>query len=281
MRGPTAYETYLQRLADYYKIKRIDKPEWIDKASRYYSRLYYSARSFSEMCHDTAIPKATMEYLANLGEDSLDDLPKELISGGGDINSVLKDMYRELLSGKEEYFINEWTLSKAGRRKMREFVNRIPSASGIMPPKCEFTNVPKDISFSNRIYDFKAEYELTVTLAGSRICLRNGDGDSRHTEYIDFTERFLDEVIPMLQWENFENLLHEKDRSEGRDESIYQDFKTVLVDVNWNEFDLKLSPDNCDNVFMRLLRLVWEEYGEIMSEKGWVLPWFYTLGWTK
>ena len=28
MRMPTAYENYLRRMEDYYKIKNIDKPEW-------------------------------------------------------------------------------------------------------------------------------------------------------------------------------------------------------------------------------------------------------------
>lgn len=33
---------------------------------------------------------------------------------------ILKNMYNELMSDKNTYFINEWTLIKCGRKKMRE-----------------------------------------------------------------------------------------------------------------------------------------------------------------
>lgn len=163
---------------------------------------------------------------------------------------------------------------------MRSYVDKIPSANNIMPPQNEFTNVPRDISFSNRIYSYEAEYELSVSLAGSRICLRNGNDDSQDTLYIDFTERFLDNIISMVKWERYENLLREKDRSKDRDDSIYQDFKTVLVDINWNEYDLDLICALADNPFMEVLWLVWEEYEDILREKNLVLPWFDILGWS-
>lgn len=281
MRKSTEYENYLFRLIKYYKIKNMETPSWIGKAKHYYTKLYYTARDLSEMCTNTAIPKATMEYLANLEIEPLDDFPIEMTEGRANINSVLMDMYKELIDGRDIYFINEWTLSKLGRKKMREYINMLPTVHGIMPPKNEFTNVPDSISFSNRAYGFKAEFALTVTMAGSRICIRNGDGDSRKTEYIDFTEGFLDNIIPLVQWENLKYLLHKKDRSEECDDSIYQDFKTVLVDIDWNEYDLKLSAGNEDNIFIKVLELVWKEYADIFREKGLVLPWFEVLGWSE
>lgn len=33
---------------------------------------------------------------------------------------ILKNMYNELMSDKNTYFINEWTLTKCGRKKMSE-----------------------------------------------------------------------------------------------------------------------------------------------------------------
>ena len=104
MRLPTAYEIYLHRLKDYYKIKHLECPTWIDKASSCYSRLYYSHRSFADMCSNTAIPKYTMEYLANLETENMEDIPDELIEGSVDINAILKEMYKELMSKKELYF---------------------------------------------------------------------------------------------------------------------------------------------------------------------------------
>ncbi len=275
MRMPTAYENYLRRMEDYYKIKNIDKPEWIDLARIYYGRLLYSARTLSEMCANTNIPKSKMEYLANLESIDTDVLPRELSEGGKDINAVLKQMYEELVSNKDEYFVTEWTLTKKGRRKMREYIDSIPSARGIMPPNCEFNNVPGHISLSNRIYSTNAEYELFVSMDGSRIGLKSSDAKL----YLDFTERFLDLIIPMMQWERIENMLHKKNRSDDRDESVYQDFKMVLVDINRNEYDLNLLTESRENPFMQLLKLVWEEYEDVLKDNNMVLPWFSVLGW--
>ena len=277
MRRATEYETYLRRMRDYYRIKHIECPSWVDKAIQYYNYLYYAKKDYGEMCSNTALSKRTMEHLSHLEKETLEGLPAELVSGSSDINTVLIEMYNELISNKDVYFINEWTLSKIGRHKMREFTDRIPSVGGIMPPENEFTNVPDNISFSNRIYSADAEYDLTITLGGSRICVRNGN--RKDTEYIDFTEGFLDRIIPMAQWENFKYLLRKKDRSDDRDESVYQDFKTVLVDINWNEYDLDLRAPIENDPFIDMLKLVWDEYSIILMEKGLVLPWFNTLGW--
>ena len=48
---------------------------------------------------------------------------------------ILKNMYNELMSGKNAYFINEWTLIKCGRKKMREYVDELPAFGRIMPPE--------------------------------------------------------------------------------------------------------------------------------------------------
>lgn len=282
MRRRTEYEAYLVRMRAYYRIKQLEQPAWIEAARRHYSLLYYTKQELGEMCSNTNIPKSEMEWLASIKDKPYrerTDLPEELKKETKDIYKCLSELYDVLMDGKDEYFINEWTLTKKGRRKMREYIDKMPSVGKIMPPKTEFTNVPDRISYSNRIYSFDAEYELTVTLGGSRICIRNGDSDYRHTEYIDFTERFLDEVIPMVQCERLYGCLKAKDRSKDRDDSVYQDFKTVLVDINWNEYDLKLLAESDSNPFMELLRLVWEEYGETLRERNLVLPWFKVLEW--
>lgn len=282
MRRPTEYEMYLMRMRAYYRIKKLDQPPWIESARRHYGLLYYAKRELGEMCSNTNIPKSEMEWLASIKDKSYReriDLPEELKKETTDIYICLSELYNELIDGKDEYFISEWTLTKQGRRKMREYIDKMPSVGRIMPPKTEFTNVPDSIEYSNRVYGFKAEYELTVTLGGSRICIRNGNSDCRHTEYIDFTERFLDAVIPMVQRERLHCYLRPKDRSEERDDSIYQDFNTVLVDINWNEYDLNLLTEPNTNPFVELLHLVWEEYGETLKERDLVLPWFKVLGW--
>lgn len=101
--------------------------------------------------------------------------------------------------------------------------------------------------------------------------------------YRNFTAHFLDEIIRLVQWEDIKNVTHKKERCNERDDSRYQDYKKVVVDVqdftNAEEFDLILSPAQADNVFMKVLKLIWEEYGEILEEKGLVVLWFYRLGW--
>ena len=279
MRGPTAYETYTRRLEDYYKIKHLECPSWIRKAAGYYNFLYYSKEVFGDMCSCTHIPKSTMELLSHIETIISDEIPDELVSGGSETINILKEMYQELISNKELYFIDEWTLSKPGRRKMREFTDRIPSVSGIMPPKTEFTNVPGSISFSNRC--FQSEFELTISLNWSCIYVRNGNKDYRETVEIAFNEKFLDRIIPLAQLDNFENIDMEICVDKDRDESVYQSFRTVLVDVNWYYYDLNLITPNEGKLFIDMMKLVWDEYSSILIEKGLVLPWYKTMKWTE
>ena len=280
MRVPTPYEQYILRLKDYYMIKGMERPSWIDAAGRYYSMLFHSSRDLNEQCSNTNIPSATMEWLSKLDQSlALEDLPVELREGSKDYVMVLSEMYNTLTEGFDEYFINEWTLSRAGRKKMREYLNALPSVRSINPPKTEFNNVPLHLAYSNRMSWANAEYELTITAGGSRICLKNGNPDSRHTVYIDFTESFLDGIIPLMQWESLIPFLH-KNTDKDKDDSVYQDFSTVLIDANHYYYDLKLQDADENNPFIKVLRLVWEEYKSIFIGKDLVLPWFKTLGWT-
>ena len=279
MRGPTEYESYLHRMGDYYRIKQLEQPEWIYSAMWEYGSLYYAARKLAQICSDTNIPKSVMEWLASIKNKSYlerTDLPEELKNV--DAYNCLAELYDELIHGKEEYFLHEWTLTKKGRRKMREYIDKMPSVRSLKPPRTAFTNVPDSINYMNSAWS-DSEYELTVTLGGSRICIRNGDNDFRHTEYIDFTERFLDAVIPLVQRERLYGYLKPNDMVDDRDDSIYQDFETVLVSINRHAYDLNLLTESGSNPFIELLRLVWEEYGDTFKERNLVLPWFQILGW--
>ncbi len=282
MRRPTAYEIYLSRMRDYYKIKNHEQPDWIEQASIHYYRLYNAKQDLDKMCSNSGISKSTMEWLASIKDNSYQqraDLPEEIKIRAADIFRCLSDLYDELIEGKNEYFIHEWTLTKTGRRKMRDYINKMPSLGEVTPPQTDFTNVPDTISYVNRMHRLDAEYELTVTFNGSRICVRNGDKDYRDTEYFSFTERFLDSVIPIVQRERLSVYLKEKDRSENRDDSIYQGFKTVLVDLDRDDCDLNLLTESDSNPFIELLHLIWEEYADTLKEKDLVLPWFKVLGW--
>ena len=82
-----------------------------------------------------------------------------------------------------------------------------------------------------------------------------------------------------MQWESLIPFLHKKTDKE-KDDSVYQDFSTVLIDANHYYYDLKLQDADENNPFIKVLRLVWEEYKRIFIGKDLVLPWFKTLGWT-
>ena len=123
-----------------------------DKADRYYRRLVDAKRYMGEICTSTNISKENMKWLESLETESLDDLPVEMRSETR-VNDCLVGMYKELMAGKDEYFINEWTLSKKGRHKMREYIDAMPSIRDVEPPQIEFTNVPYDIDFSNGILE--------------------------------------------------------------------------------------------------------------------------------
>ena len=133
--------------------------------------------------------------------------------------------------------------------------------------------------FSNRFNWVNAEYELFVAVVGSRICIKNGNPDSRHTEYIDFTPAFLDKIIPLMQWESLFPFLEEKNYGKDTDDSIYQDFSKVLVDVNRYKYELDLQHVSEGNPFTDILRLIWCEYETVLKDKELLLPWFRLLGW--
>ena len=134
MRMPTIYEKYLWRMRDYYRIKGLERPSWIDAATRYYSMLFYAGRELHEQCSRTNIPKETIEWLSSLDHSLVsDDLPLELREGARECVAVLSEMYHTLIEGKDRYFINQWTLSREGRKKMREYLNILPSVRNIIP----------------------------------------------------------------------------------------------------------------------------------------------------
>lgn len=280
MRGPTPYEEYLWRLRDYYRINRLQQPSWLDAATKYYGMLFYAGRELHEQCSNTNIPKTTMNWLSELDKSLIsEDLPAELREGARDCVTVLSEMYHTLIEGTDKYFINQWTLSRAGRKKMREYLNILPSVRNIMPPKTEFTNVPTHLIFSNRIDWVNSEYELFVAIVGSRICIKNGNPDSRCTEYINFTPAFLNKVIPIIQWEALLPFLDKKSYGENMNDLIYQDFSKIQIEINQFIYELDLQSTSKDNPFIELLKLVWDEYETVFREKKLILPWFKTLSW--
>ena len=63
------------------------------------------------------------------------------------------------------------------------------------------------------------------------------------------------------------------------DDSNYQGFSKVQIEINRYSYELNLQPAPEGNPFMEILKLVWEEYEAVLREKDLVLPWFKVLGW--
>lgn len=275
MRKPTQYEIYIRRLKDYYRIKKIEEPEWVEKASRYYRRLFYTHSDFWDICTSTNISKETMKWLSSLKTESLDGLPDELICETS-INDALIAMYEELMAGKDEYFIKEWTLSKKGRHKMRDCVNAIPSIRNIAPPHNAFTNVPNDVYFSDDSSVWDGGYTLAVMMDASWILIRNKN--EGREERLIFTENFLDDVISLLQLDNLYPYMVERDLSRDSEQrALYHDFQAVKISVGWSDYFAQLSDISDDNPFVKLLELIKKEYSATIEEKHLVVPWFKIL----
>ena len=83
----------------------------------------------------------------------------------------------------------------------------------------------------------------------------------------------------MIQWESVNPFLGEKRINGDLDDSNYQGFSKVQIEINRYSYELNLQPAPEGNPFMEILKLVWEEYEAVLREKDLVLPWFKVLGW--
>lgn len=72
-----------------------------------------------------------------------------------------------------------------------------------------------------------------------------------------------------MQWENLIPFLKRKNYDDIIDDSIYQDFSVIQVETNWYNYELNLHAVPEDNPFMKILRLVWDEYKTVFKEKIW------------
>lgn len=82
-----------------------------------------------------------------------------------------------------------------------------------------------------------------------------------------------------MQWETLASYLRERKYDEERNDSVYQDNSRMAIDINHYFCDLNLLTKEETNPYIKILKLVWDEYEDVLREKSLVLPWFKLLGW--
>ena len=130
MRKLSAYEMYLSKLRRSYGWDKA--PRWIAEAQRL---LCDSKRELMNQCSGQSVSKEAMTWLEGLKEKIVpNDFPPEIREHVKIYRNVLSEMYLTLTGNRNEYFISEYTLTKAGRRKMREYLDMLPDVPDIEPP---------------------------------------------------------------------------------------------------------------------------------------------------
>ena len=72
--------------------------------------------------------------------ESIDDIPEDLKENYKISFNAVQEMYNNLITDKDRYFICEWTLSKAGRKLVRQYQEKIGSALKLKVPQNNFTS---------------------------------------------------------------------------------------------------------------------------------------------
>ena len=126
MRLPDDYEKYLIDLER--KSNTCYKYEYIKNAKSCYSLCVHFIKMLHLHCSNSNIPDHMMSYLASLTDNSdyYDDrMPVELLKCSEFAIEKLTAMYKELTDQEDLYFQYRWTLTRPGRKKMREYLNAI------------------------------------------------------------------------------------------------------------------------------------------------------------
>ncbi len=143
MRKFTEYENYLYELEKYYRVKNIPQPEWIRKAWKCYSFIFNWHRYLNKIADGSScsISKNDMKLFSKLKIiESIDDIPEDLKENYKISFNAVQEMYNNLITDKDRYFICEWTLSKAGRKLVRQYQEKIGSALKLKVPQNNFTS---------------------------------------------------------------------------------------------------------------------------------------------
>ncbi|MBR2743576.1 MAG: hypothetical protein IKD89_08300 [Clostridia bacterium] len=130
MRKLSAYEMYLSKLRRSYGWDKA--PRWIAEAGWL---LFDAKRELMNQCSGWGFPEAVWASLPGLKERiDPEDFPPEIREYVKIYRDVLSEMYITLMSNQSEYYANKHNLTKAGRRKMREYLDMLPDVPDIEPP---------------------------------------------------------------------------------------------------------------------------------------------------
>lgn len=143
MRRPYPYELYLLEVMDRYQGKDREAVNRIFESLDYFHKLLDIQKDLLFKCYDTTISKATMKWLSELDSVVVPEyLPEELQLCAKEFYAGLNEMYANLVDNKDIYFMNEWTLSKAGRETMNKSLLQLP-LDPMIPSEHSMNNSPK------------------------------------------------------------------------------------------------------------------------------------------
>lgn len=130
MRAATKYERFLYKRPRTYTDDFNDE-ENLEEFTKYmkplweYSGLYNIYREYERISGNTTIAKGFFDKLLEIEYTGNELFPPNLVTCGTKMVQLQKELAQELLSDKNKYFINDYTLSKKGCRIVKEYAGRM------------------------------------------------------------------------------------------------------------------------------------------------------------
>ena len=283
MRKLFAYEKYLLDMDRYFSVRKEPLPEPFCKALRYvgfwHEYLRFSLRGSSLQ----SIEKLWFICNGISSDDPVfSDLPSEFRPLYKNTYDVLHDLYRIFIVDKDPVYVIGKEITKAGGKKINEIADRLNDCGWPLPPENELTNAIRKITYSGGENYGKCKTGLDIEVFKHiSVATENGSlYDPLPYVFFGMTVDLMEKLIPLLQWDRIEPYLREgscrEENGSGADDPA-----VIYVSAYGLSCRLDLLNAAAENPFIKILKLVWDEYGESFKEKRIDLPWFKMLGWEK
>lgn len=128
MRAPTRYERFLHKRPRTY-TDDYDNGENLKEFVKYmkpiweYTGLYDLYRKYDRIADNTTTAKGFYDKLLEIEYKGNELFPPNLITCGMEMVKLQKELAQKLLADKNNYFINDYTLSKKGCRLVKEYAD--------------------------------------------------------------------------------------------------------------------------------------------------------------
>ncbi len=276
MRLPSAYELYLNNMADYYRSRKENLPKWLQNAFWcQYLYLHYFRFSLRGSAIQT-IEKLWKQF-ESVPVDYSDpsSLPYELSDFYKQSYYVLFELNRLFVVEKNPLYVNGKEITKQGGKKMNELSDLLPKFQ-ISMPENKFTNMPPKIIFGDSYISSsrtKSEHSIEIDVFRNIVINDKKLAHPLNFKVFSMNAGLMDELIRILQWEQIMPFLYEAD-AKYSDNSLYSDFRVVHVSAGRYHADINLLEETDNNPFVEILRMIWDVYKNRMKEENIVPPWF-------